>query len=209
MHPFAIDSDEHLSVILRLVIPAVLMAIAIQYGLDWSLRALHIENPLWLQALVGPITAGGLLTLVLGRIEESWWRNDRIRRALGIATPDLNGRWEVAGETSYQGGEREWTAKASIEQTWSTLCIQQEGQTSISRSTSAAIRVKHSPRRPILTYEYHNDPMPHASPTLLPHRGFAELQMSPPDEPLRLAGDYYTHPKYRSNYGTLALTRLS
>ena len=209
MHPFAIDSDEHQSVFIRLVIPAVLVAIAIHYGLDWTLVTVDIENPLWLQALVGPITAGGLLALMLGRFEQSWWRVGWIRRSLGITTPDLNGRWEVSGESSYRGGERLWTAEASIEQTWFRLCIHQESQMSTSKSTSAAIQVKHSSRRPILTYEYRNDPKPHSGPALLPHRGFAELQMSPPDEPLRLTGDYYTHPKFRSNYGSLTLTRLS
>ena len=57
---------------------------------------------------------------------------------------------------------------------------------------------------PMLSYEYRNEPKPHAAATMHPHRGMTRLGLVSPG---RLEGEYYTG-RDRQNYGTLSLEKV-
>ncbi|HEV2528869.1 MAG TPA: hypothetical protein VGT61_10520 [Thermomicrobiales bacterium] len=206
MHPYAVDVDERRAVLLKLLVPTVLMAVGTQWVWAWLIDVVFETPPVWLLALIGPSGAAGLLAFVVVRIEDKWWSKGVVRWCLGISTPDLRGTWKVEGVTSYDDGNKNWSATTTIDQTWTKVLIYQDALFSYSESTSASIKVGSSPTHPTLNYEYRNTPKPEAFSTMHIHRGFVNLRLSVVAEHFVLTGEYYTHPKERANWGSMVLT---
>lgn len=211
MHSYSIDSGEHREVLLKLLVPIVFLTIGMHYAVDWISATLEVQSPIWIQSFVSLVGVGGALKLVMDWIDGDGWRRGAVRRLLGIKTPDMNGDWKVTGESSYEaisGQRATWSARASIQQSWSQILISIDTEESNSKSTIATIRLKERPGRPSLEYVYENRPRRHSKDSMRQHFGFASLEMSPPEEPRYLNGEYFNDPQFRQSYGEMTLSEV-
>ena len=96
-------------------------------------------------------------------------------RGLRLVTiPDLNGTWKGYLKSSYDQFTREYVATLEIKQTWTKISLALNTKTSSSKSLIAAI-VNHAVEKPLLTYQYANEPRVEAVQTMHVHRGTACL----------------------------------
>src|SRR5262249_5123920 len=102
------------------------------------------------------LTAVAVFTVIFLVFDRWAWRMPFIARIVRI--PDLAGTWNLSGRSrGADGQERDWTAVARIEQSWSRIAISIETVTSWSRSGMAA--VEHDPGHGFrLVYGYVNEP---------------------------------------------------
>lgn len=198
MHPYATDSHE------RMTVPAVLMVAAISaaFGLAKGIEASGLQAKLWWLDLPA---VWGFYVIFWGLFDRWLWRC-RLLRAIGLVkVPDLGGRWHGQGVSSYadRTGERqEFNIEVTITQRWTKCLVHLETRRSQSNSIIGAIVVG-DVRRPALSYEYRNQPQPHAAESMHTHLGMARLEMV---DAALLEGEYYTG-RDRREYGTLRLTR--
>lgn len=101
MHAYGTNSTERTTAIVKLFPVAAIGAVVGLLLLDELGQTVGFSTPLWLQALVGGPSASGALAGVYAWVDRVGWRHQWVRRLLGIHLPDLNGRWRVAGQTSF------------------------------------------------------------------------------------------------------------
>lgn len=198
MHPYSTDSTERVRIlwgILALSIPSAYLLHII------TTKVLQLDS--WWIETPSVFGIAGAIYWVF----DNWLWRLRIFRQLGIVrVPDLNGEWEVDGQTSYEeasSGERKrFKARVKIKQSWTRIQVLLETDSSMSHSLSASILVNEA-RGAELTYMYFNEPKAGAPNTLVPHRGTAWLIQKDED---CLEGEYYTG-RGRQNFGTLTLRR--
>lgn len=207
-HPYAVDSNEHQQVIFKLIVPTIILAVVIIVVLNWLLDLLGYAPSAFVQALVSAPSALGICGWFVSQIEQRYWRHPWVRRALGIQTPDLNGTWEVSG-VSYNPDWPDghpWSARMRISQSWTSISLAQDAEWSFSVSNLASICIAGPGGQSVLTYQYHNRPKAGAYPTMKAHDGLVQLRIESADSSRRLAGEYYSHPRDRSNHGSMTLT---
>jgi len=187
-----------------MTVPAVLMVAAISaaFGLAKGIEASGLQAKLWWLDLPA---VWGFYVIFWGLFDRWLWRC-RLLRAIGLVkVPDLGGRWHGQGVSSYadRTGERqEFNIEVTITQRWTKCLVHLETRRSQSNSIIGAIVVG-DVRRPALSYEYRNQPQPHAAESMHTHLGMARLEMV---DAALLEGEYYTG-RDRREYGTLRLTR--
>lgn len=149
----------------------------------------------------------GLTTLsvftVLFLVFDRWaWRLPLVSRFVRI--PDLSGTWNLTGRSNgADGQERDWSAVARIEQSWSRIAISIETVTSRSRSGMAA--VEHDPGHGFrLLYRYTNEPKT-ASGELRSHRGTCEVVFN---ADLTAGQGTYFNDHQRRTVGDMTWTRV-
>jgi hypothetical protein len=101
VHAYGTNSKERTAAIIKLVPVAVVGAIAGLLLLAKLSEVVGFSAPIWLQAVVGGPSATGALVGTYAWVDRKGWRKSWVRQLLGIQLPDLNGRWRVAGETSF------------------------------------------------------------------------------------------------------------
>lgn len=177
---------------------AALGALAAGAMLEWFEQIQLIRSiP---NVILWPVTAGAVFALVHLLFDKVLWRWRLAQRLLNI--PDLNGRWDVKGETKDAAGNvtNYWTGVATIRQTWERIQIRLETPTSKSRSKAAALM--HEPGCHTLMYSYRNDP--EAGEPMSPHVGYAEVAFK---EGMQSAeGDYFNN-KGRVTFGRMTFTK--
>jgi len=122
------------------------------------------------------------------------------------SVPDLNGKWEAKGNSSYINPEtnENYTFEMTffIKQTFSKIEISSETENSTSRSVMAGLSTQHAV--PIFRYTFENIPKNMADPDLQRHPGLIELRILSKNE---MSGDYFSG-KHRLNYGELVVRRI-
>jgi hypothetical protein len=198
MHPYATDSHE------RMTVPAVLMVAAIlaAFGLAKGIEVSGLQPQLW---WVDVPAVGGFYSIFWRLFDRYLWRC-RLFRAIGlIRVPDLVGRWHGQGVSSHtdRAGDRlEFEVEVTIAQRWTTCRVHLETRDSQSDSIIGAFLIGDG-GQPSVSYEYRNEPRPHARDSMHGHRGMVRLGVV---DPALLEGEYYTG-RDRREYGTLRLTR--
>jgi hypothetical protein len=199
MHPYATDSEERRQVPLGLAVLAILSA----YGLAWFLDYTQLEDKLWWLEIP---SVAGFYAFYWWLFDRWVWRWRPLRTLHIIHVPDLSGHWRGTGESSYKDAQGNRTKfkvlDVEIRQTWTTMAVWYRLEKSRSHSLVGALTV-HDGQYPSLSYEYINDPDPHAVTTMHVHPGMARLELV---EATRLEGEYYTG-RDRQNYGTLHLVK--
>lgn len=193
MHPYATDSGE------RKCIPPILMGVSVllAYLLHWVLIWSRVAIPWWLDAP----SALGFYSLVHSGFDKWGWRDQRIRRLLGIKLPILDGDWQGYCTSSFDDHRTQYNISVSIRQNWRSLSIVLHTPTSTSFSQTAGIHVD-DPRGVALTYCYLNEPKPGASAAMNTHRGTARLVLGND----AMEGEYYSG-RGRQNFGSITLRR--
>jgi hypothetical protein len=192
MHTYSTDSGERLAVPTELGIVAAFAA----WGLQAILGGFGIDFPWW-------ISAPSVLSIyaVAYRIFDSWlWRMKWVRPVARVRVPDLNGEWEGTAQSSFDQYQSVIGVTVHIKQTWREIAIRMEAPKSRSHSEFAGLFCDRT--RPVLTYEYLNQPNPDAVGTMETHRGLARLEFWDGT----LEGDYYAG-RGRKTLGLLYLTR--
>ena len=196
MHPYAIDTNERQYVFFFLAV----VSVGIAWLSNWVLTNLQVTIP-WYGEAPSVLTAYGLLVWSFDKY--AWrWRFIRLLRL--VRTPDLSGDWEGHIESSFHNYERKQHVKVTIEQTWTKICIALDtGSTgSQSHSETAGILIEY-PGRPVLTYNYLNEPRAVSTETMHTHRGTAILSVRGD----HLDGQYYSG-RGRTNHGSIELRRV-
>ena len=143
-------------------------------------------------------TIFGFLYFILDRWAWQW-----ISKLINI--PNLNGKWNAEGISSYkdsQTGENyKFDMEVIIRQTFSKIEIFTETLDSTSRSTMASICTEHAV--PIFRYSFENIPKNKSNEELHRHPGFIELRIKNDN---LLEGDYFSG-KHRLRYGELIYKR--
>lgn len=194
MHQYATDSEERRNVIVGIA----LLSVALAYGLHWFTKAVNWEIPWWMDAP----SVWGIAGIIYELFDKRLWRCSFFQKVGIVKLPDLNGKWQGIGYTSFEGG-KPYEVELQIRQTWTHLSVYLETAQSISRSLTASLSMN-EPEGPVLTYEYRNDPKPNALPSMHSHRGTAVLRLRNGD---CLKGEYYSG-RDRQNYGSLTLRRV-
>jgi hypothetical protein len=191
VHPYATDSDERRRLPLYMVGLAILLAWALNRGMEVA----GVSLPWWIDA---PSVAGfyGLVYLAFDKLV---WKLPLVRRVGLVKVPDLNGTW--VGTVNPSGGEHPYEHPATVEiaQTWRNLCVRLRTDNSESRSVIGAL-ITEEAGETVLTYEYINEPGAHAADSMHMHRGTARLRLTGGGEILE--GEYYTG-RDRKSHGTL------
>lgn len=152
--------------------------------------------------VVVSLTTVSVFTLVFLVFDNWAWRHASLRRI--VAIPDLRGSWKLTGHSeAATGDQREWSAIARIEQSWSRIAISIETEHSRSRSGLAAIERDpgHGFR---LIYGYLNEPKS-TDAELRVHRGTCEVIFSPS---LDHGEGAYFNDHQRRTVGTMVWTRI-
>ncbi|MBF0690752.1 pancortin-3 [Providencia alcalifaciens] len=123
--------------------------------------------------------------------------------------PDINGIWEVQGETlSEKNGEIKytWNATIDIEQTWEKIIIILKTSKSSSESYTATLGKKSGTKGGwILHYSYANNPETEQYHELNSHKGYCELIF---DDELKSGKAAYFNSNGRRTFGKMTLTRI-
>ena len=193
MHPYATNSSERKNVVVAIALLSVVFGWCLHWVIEWS----GLQLPWWVGA---PSVIGSFG--ILYQLFDKWlWRIAVFRKIGIVKVPDLNGRWDVEGHTSFDRN-LSYSGESVIQQTWTRISVFMETDDSRSYSLSASLFVE-QPEGCILSYEYQNDPKPGTPLTMHAHRGTCVLRVK--DSSL-LQGEYYSG-RDRQNYGSLLLRR--
>jgi hypothetical protein len=110
---------------------------------------------------------------------------------LGLAPPDLNGRWHGSGQSSYEvdGKSKAFVAALEIRQTFGRIVVEAffEASSSSSRTPQAYLYQVESDW--FLGFQYDNVPTQAREGTMQQHKGFAQLRIL--KERRIIAGRYF------------------
>lgn len=134
------------------------------------------------------------------------WKSSLVQKSGVVKVPELNGKWEGEINSTYtEDGENEATeADLEITQNWRKVEVELRTESSKSRSKGATMLTDHA--KPILNYQYENEPDADTVDSMNIHRGTAELEYRKENGEEILEGNYYTGPN-RKNQGTLRFER--
>ncbi len=196
MHPYATDSNE------RKIVPFILaaLAIAMAWVFGWVLGSLNLRIPWWLDAP----SAFAFYGIVYSLMNRKLWRLSVLRTLGLVRVPILEGRWQGQITTSFDEHATRHDVDVRIVQTWTRMKITLRGKDSASESLAATL-ITDVPSTAILSYQYRNEPLPHAKDTMQIHYGTARLNLSDPGS---LEGEYYSG-RGRHNHGSIYLTRAT
>ena len=194
MHPYATDSTE------RKIVPFLIAVFAIlaTWAASDIMKHLHIDIAWWM-----PAPSALTFYAVFYAIFDHWvWRWPMLRWVRIVKVPDLRGHWGGRIHTSFDEHATVHEIEVKIMQTWTSLFIEMEGKDSMSHSLIAGVQVEDGPV-PILSYQYLNEPLPHAVKTMSIHYGTSLLRLIKPNE---LDGQYYSG-RDRQTFGSIELER--
>jgi len=195
MHPYVIDSNERVRIVLWISMIAVLLA----WGIGQSQEKFNFIIPWWFDAP----SVLGFFGLLYKLVDCYLWKIPILQKIGFFKTPDLNGKWITYINSSHDDYSQNISANVTIKQTWTRIVICLNGSQSSSTSRIASILVENSGQT-LLSYEYMNQPNSNAPNTMHIHFGFTRLILS--DDKRILSGDYYNG-RGRANCGTLRLEK--
>lgn len=146
------------------------------------------------------------------------WRFPLIQRF--TTPPDLNGEWtgtiksshnqnagpNLASDGGFETKEdpSEESPRMEIDQTWSSINVTIEFNSSYSLSTSAAFLMDYTD--PVLRITYRNHPKGLSNGNLSIHEGTNDLRLQVSNNQYILSGNYYTD-QHRDNYGVVKFSQ--
>jgi hypothetical protein len=193
MHAYATDEDRTRAILYLAVASAALGSAA-----GYLLSLFGNSLPHWLTA-PSTMTVFGMLFWIFNRYAWAW----HVRSARPSKIPDLRGTW--AGVVHSSHDNRDTPVTVYIRQTWLRISVRLESERSASASVMAALNTDEAPAEQGLNYEYLNEPVATALPTMHIHRGTAHLRVSP--DGTTLEGNYYSG-RDRTNVGTIRLRKV-
>ncbi|MCA2533915.1 MAG: hypothetical protein IM553_05595 [Microcystis sp. M57BS1] len=195
MHSYATNSKD------REIIPLWLAAIAVAFALllNFSIKALNLEIPWWIDA---PSVMGfyGIFYKLFDEFIWSW----QVKKIRFSNIPNLQGTWVGSIQSSYNNNVYD-DIYLSINQSWTNISVRIATETSKSYSTMASVNTLDASDS-TLKYEYMNEPMAQSLQTMFIHRGNANLKLSPDCQ--MLEGDYFTG-RGRQTYGSMKFVFIS
>ncbi len=194
MHPYATDSSE------RTYIPFFLAGLAIvaAWGTALFLRRADISIPWWADAPSAFAFYGVFYKL----FDLKMWRLPLLRQLRIVRLPVLEGQWRGELTTSFDEHASRHGVEVRIQQSWTRIIVSLRGKDSNSYSVAATLLAQ-SPEGAVLSYQYRNEPLPHAKETMQIHYGTAKLVLS---DTGTLDGEYYSG-RGRENFGAIHLQR--
>ncbi len=194
MHDYSIDSN------IRRVTHVVLAVVSLSLPTWVTKFAVQTGMPAWVSFPLSFGATFGLLYFIVDRFAWRW-----LCTLHGI--PDLQGKWEAQGKSSYIDPATqqpvEFSMTVTIRQTFSRIEVFTETKDSTSRSFMASIEIQHAVT--LFRYGFENVPKNMSNSELQRHPGMMELRHSSTDV---LEGDYFSG-KHRLRYGELKMTRIS
>lgn len=196
MHPYATDSSE------RKYIPLVLAGLAIAAALGFSrlLARLAFTVPWWIDA---PSTMG-IYGIMHTLFDKKLWRINLLRQFGLVKLPILEGDWHGTLSTSFDEHASRHDVEVQIKQSWTRIVLSLRGRDSKSHTVAATLLTE-SFEGVVFSYQYRNEPLPHAVETMQIHYGTARLTLA--DSGV-LEGEYYSG-RGRQKYGSIRLERRS
>jgi len=194
MHPYSTDSTEREQVLFGLAVGAILLAL----GFSRFLLALRFTAPWWFDA---PSTMG-FYGILFKWFDQKLWRSKLIRWTSLLKVPVLVGEWRGYVVSSFDDHKKSHEITVRISQTWTRIMILLSSGTSHSHTLTASIQVQ-EPEGMVLTYQFENQPKPHALKTMEIHIGTARLVFAAD----RVLEGYYYSGRGRGEYGSIHLER--
>ncbi len=196
MHPYATDSNERRLVPVLIALVSLIAAFALGKFLEYT----SLTIPWWFDS---PAILGfyGVFYSIFNKL---LWKCKIFRKIGLVKLPNLNGSWKGYGTSSFNEHSEKYDATFTIEQNWNRISIVGKFKVSKSYSLTASIFVDDKDGITI-SYEYMNEPSPHAAKTMEIHRGFHSLTLNPNGK--EMSGPYYSG-RGRQNIGELKLERV-
>jgi len=192
MHPYTTDSNERKTISLIIAATSIISA--------WSLGKIPIF-PWWVDAP----SVIGFYSIFYNIFDKYLWKKNIFRKIKLLNVPIFHGSWKGYITSSFNSHAKKYKSDIKIDQNWSSIQIILKTKFSKSRSLTATILTKdHSEIQ--ISYEYLNEPLPNAKPTMHTHRGTAILSLDPVRQELK--GRYYTG-RDRQNFGILNFKKLN
>ncbi len=192
MHSYEVEGRR------KVVIALAGLSIVPVWLLNVGLEAVDFEPQWWISV---PSFAG-FYSALHWVFDHFLWRIEALKKLRIVRAPNLNGKWEGTVRSSYNEYACVLPVHVAILQRWSKISIRLETEFSRSRSITASLRTV-DVKTVELTYQYLNEPKPHASATMEIHRGTVFLQMTD----CGLEGDYYSG-RGRREIGSIELCRV-
>ena len=197
MHPYVTDSDERIQVPVGIAFFSLLAS----WGVHIFFQAINY-TPHW---LIDVPAFAGFYGIFYKWFDNELWKVPLFRKIGLVKVPNIAGKWDGHLTSSFDDHQREIKAAIEIKQTWTKLQITLETETSVSRSETASILTK-IPDTALLSYEYVNEPKPHARSGMQIHRGTAKHEYQVNNKYELFDGEYYNG-RGRGNFGTLFFKR--
>ena len=167
MHAYATDEDRT-----KMTVYLALCAVMLGQGSSYLIALFGSGLPGWLAA-PSTMTLFGLLFWAFNKYAWRW----KIRSFRLSAIPDLGGTW--AGVVHSSHDDKDTPVAVYISQTWLKIRVRLESERSSSTSAMAALNTDEAASEQGLKYEYLNEPVATAVPTMHIHRGTVHLRLSP------------------------------
>ena len=193
MHPYAIDSNERITV-------AYLFA-TLSVPIAYLISILTSSQPYDLLWWFEKPSIIGVFCLLYAVFNHWGWRLKCRAVNILVKTPNFSGTWKGHLESSHSEHKDKVICTVTIDQTWSHINIVLETGSSKSRSMVASFLTKEA-GGPTLVYEYLNEPKSGATKSMEIHRGSANLTLIGDN----LEGQYYTG-RGRQTFGSMKLVR--
>lgn len=136
-----------------------------------------------------------------------WLFNKYIWKLPYFEIPNLNGTWQLIGQTLNDDGttKYDWNGAIGVEQTWKSISIHLKTQSSQSESYTATLSKRVGPTGGwLLSYSYKNEPELEQSHELSSHKGYCEIEF---DRELSIGKASYFNSAGRRTFGIMHLKR--
>ncbi len=197
MHPYSINSEEHKRISLLVSVISILLA----FGLHLFSENIY-QIPWWIESP----SVIGFYGILYKLFDTKLWKQKYTRKLFGIKTPIIDGDWSGSiTSTSHpeHTGDPIPIKRLCIKQTWHSICIYLETETSKSHSFEASINIDEINTATIY-YQYINEPKESAPSTMHAHRGSASARLSDDDS---LQIEYYSG-RDRNNMGSFEAKKV-
>ena len=145
----------------------------------------------------------GIVYLVLHWLFNKWaWKIPFFE------VPNINGTWELTGQTLNDDGttKYDWEGSIGIEQSWKDILIHLKTKNSQSESYTATLSRRFGPTGGWrLSYSYRNEPELEQSHELNSHKGYCEIEF---DKDLTVGKASYFNSSGRRTFGVMNLKRI-
>lgn len=199
MHSYTIDSDERDRIPIYIALFSIILTwIFSKYFLKPFTSIISI--PIWWLDTPAVVGFYGIWYKVF---DLYLWKIRLFKNLFRLQTPDLSGDWIVTLRSSYDNFNKEYSGEVNIQQTWTSISIKFENDTSSSFSKTASIYINDLCGTK-MSYEYQNSPNADTVDTMNMHIGFTSLRII--DNNNALDGEYFSN-SGRRNYGRMSMIR--
>lgn len=137
-----------------------------------------------------------------------WIFNKWVWKISFFEVPNINGTWELKGQTLNDDGttKYDWEGSIGIEQTWKNIQIHLKTKNSQSESYTATLSKRFgSTGGWLLSYSYKNEPEIEQSHELNSHKGYCEVEFN---KELTVGKASYFNSAGRKTFGVMNLKRI-